>query len=492
MSFKTWACTTMLAGALFAGAATQANAGQFDGVTVNVMTQTGAIQEPLQRRAPDFEKMTGAKINIIAVPFSDLYQKVLTDWASGTNSVDAAVFAPQWMVDYAAAGYLEELGPRIAKDAALKWDEVAPFFKDFSATYKGKIFLVPMDGDFHMLYYRTDVLEKAGLKPPTTWDEYLAVAKAVNGKDFNGDGGKGYGSCIAKKRNAQSYWFVTDIVASMVQSKGTSQGTFFDTKDMKPLIDNEAFRKALDFLKESGKYGPPDELNMDVSDTRPLFVSGKCALNLDWGDVGVLAIDPKASKVIDKTGSVITPGSKEVLNWSTGKLEACTAATCPYAIDGVNHAPYAAFGGWSGGINAKAKDKVKDAAYAFFSYVSQPAQSNVDVTIGATGFNPYRTTHMTYNDVWKDAGMSKFAGDLYLGAIGASLNSPNMVLDLRIPQNQKYQQVVLDEAIARFLAGEIDKEATVKAVNDGWNDLNEQIGVASQLDAYRGTLGVKR
>ena len=51
-----------------------------------------------------------------------------------------------------------------------------------------------------------------------------------------------------------------------------------------------------------------------------------------------------------------------------------------------------------------------------------------------------------------------------------------MILDLRIPQNQKYQQVVLDEAIARFLAGEIDKEQTVKAVLDGWNDLNEQIG----------------
>ena len=73
--------------------------------------------------------------------------------------------------------------------------------------------------------------------------------------------------------------------------------------------------------------------------------------------------------------------------------------------------------------------------------------------------------------------MSKVAGDSYLGAIKDSLESPNMILDLRIPQNQKYQQVVLDEAIARFLAGEIDKEATVKAVLDGWNDLNEQIGV---------------
>src|SRR6476619_5708912 len=90
----------------------------FEGVTVNLVTQTGAIQEPLQRRAPDFEKLTGAKINVIAVPFSDLYQKLLTDWSSGTNSVDDGVFAPQWMVDYVSGGYLEELGPRIAKDKA--------------------------------------------------------------------------------------------------------------------------------------------------------------------------------------------------------------------------------------------------------------------------------------------------------------------------------------------------------------------------------------
>ena len=478
-----------LMAAALAGAALPAKAGEFDGVTVNVMTQTGAIQEPLQRRAPEFEKLTGAKINVIAVPFSDLYQKVLTDWASGTNSVDAAVFAPQWMVDYVSGGYLEDIGGRVAKDKAIAWDDIAPFFRDFSSSYGGKTYLVPLDGDFHMLYYRTDIFEKAGLKPPTTWDEYLEAAKKLNGMEV--DGQKVYGSCIAKKRNAQSYWFVTDVVGSMTQSKGTSQGTFFSTKDMAPLVDNEAFRKALTFLKESGKYGPPDELNMDVSDTRPLFTSGKCALNLDWGDVGVLAIDPATSKVIDKTGATLMPGSKQVLNWESGKLEACGKENCPNAIDGVNHAPYAAFGGWSGGINAKAQDKVKDAAYAFFSYMSAPAQSNVDVTIGKTGFNAYRTSQLSYNEGWKKAGMSEKAAASYLGAIKDSLNSPNMILDLRIPQNQKYQQVVLDEAIARFLAGEIDEEATIKAVADGWKDLNDQIGTEDQLKFYKNTLGAK-
>jgi multiple sugar transport system substrate-binding protein len=85
--------------------------------------------------------------------------------------------------------------------------------------------------------------------------------------------------------------------------------------------------------------------------------------------------------------------------------------------------------------------------------------------------------------------MSEEEAEVYLGAINQSMSSPNMILDLRIPQNQKYQQVVLDEAISRYLAGEIDAEATVKAVNDGWNELNEEIGVDEQLEFYRATIG---
>jgi multiple sugar transport system substrate-binding protein len=327
---------------------------------------------------------------------------------------------------------------------------------------------------------------------PTTWDEYLEVAKAVNGKDMNGDGQPDYGSCIAKKRNAQSYWFVTDVVGSMTQSKGTSQGTFFNTKDMTPLVDNEAFRKALDFLKESTQYGPPDELNLDVSDTRPLFASGRCALNLDWGDVGVLAIDPASSKVIDKTGVAITPGAKEVLNWDSGKLEACTKDNCPNAIDGVNHAPFAAFGGWSGAINAAADQKVKDAAYDFLAYMSAPQQSNEDVTLGKTGFNPYRTSQFEDTQLWVKAGMSKEAAENYLGAIRDSLQSPNMILDLRIPKSAQYQGVVLDQALAQFLAGEISRDQAMQQIEQGWDKITKDEGLDQQKQAYAGSLNIQR
>ena len=57
--------TSLLAGVAAASALCTAPAlaqdKPFEGVTVNAITQTGAIQEPLQRRAPDFEALTEAR-----------------------------------------------------------------------------------------------------------------------------------------------------------------------------------------------------------------------------------------------------------------------------------------------------------------------------------------------------------------------------------------------------------------------------------------------
>ncbi|MBI5929217.1 MAG: extracellular solute-binding protein [Chloroflexi bacterium] len=464
----------------------------FEGVTVELLTFTGPqVAEPLQRRAPDFAELTGAKVNITTVPNSDLYQTMLTDLATGTNSYDAFLFAPQWIVDFAVPGYIEDLTPYVENDSALEWDDIAPFFRDFSATFEGKVYSIPLDGDFHMVYYRSDVLAAAGLEPPRTWDDYLAVAAALNGTDMNGDGEGDYGSCISKARSQQSYWWIISIAAPYIQSKGTSQGAFFNTDNMEPLVNNPGFIRALEVYKETNKYGPPNELTANVGDTRSLFITGRCALTLDWGDIGSLAVDPEQSVVQDKVGSIVTPGSTEVLDWETGELVACDETTCPYAIDGVNYAPFASFGGWAGSVNAASDQKVKDAAYAFFSYMSQPAQANEDVTIGRTGYNPYRISQFENLDRWLENGFSEAAAIDYLGAIEASLNNPNMVLDLRIPQNQRYEQVSLDLVLSQFLAGEFNAEEAAQEIYDRWDEITEELGRDDQLNAYRATIGAE-
>ncbi|HZA65701.1 MAG TPA: extracellular solute-binding protein [Geminicoccaceae bacterium] len=482
----------LLAGGVVLGSGEALAQLKHEGVEATVMTFTGPqIAEPLQRRAPEFKELTGATINVVTVPFSDLYSKLLTDFATGTNSIDGTVFAPQWMVDFIEPGYLEDLTERVGADEALQWDDVAPFFRDFSATYNGRIYTIPLDGDFQMVYYRSDLLDEAGLEPPTTWEDYLEIARTFHGQDLNGDGIADYGSCIAKKRNAQSYWMVISVAGGFLQSQGTGQGAFFGTDDMSPLFNNEAFGKALDIYAETTQYGPPDEINLDVGDTRGLFTSGRCALSVDWGDIGTLAIDPATSKVQNKVGAVILPGSGQVLDRETGKLVDCDAERCPHATDGINHAPFAAFGGWSGAVNAASSDEVKAAVYDFFSYLSQPEQANEDVTIGITGFNPYRTSQFESLDLWRKAGMSEDAAKDYLGAIADSLNSPNMVLDLRIPQNQRYEQIVLDTAIHRMLAGEIDRDQAMADIETGWNEITEELGADEQLESYKATLGIR-
>jgi multiple sugar transport system substrate-binding protein len=467
-----------------------ASAGQsFAGVTVNLLTFNGPqIAEPLQRRAPDFEALTGAKINVVAVGFQEIYDKAILDLSTNTNSYDAFVFNPQWLGDFVGPGYLDDLTPRIAADAALQWDDVGPFFRDFNATYGGKTYTIPLDGDFHMVYYRTDLVQT----PPTTWDEYLQVAAQHHGQDLNGDGEADYGSCIAKKKGQQSFWWIISVAGGLIQSQGTGQGAFFDTTSMQPLTNNAAFQKALETYKATMQSGPPEEINQGVGDSRGLFTTGRCALTMDWGDIGTLALDPATSTVQDKVGAVITPGWKEVLDRASGNLVPCDATTCPHAIDGVNYAPFASFGGWSGAINAAADATKKDAAYAFLSFMSQPDQSKEDVTLGKTGFNPYRASHFSDLAPWKAVGMSDAAAQNYLGAIQSSLESPNMVLDLRIPKTKEYEQDVLDTAVSQYIAGELTVEETMQQITDGWNQITDGVGRDAQLAAYTSSLGVQR
>jgi multiple sugar transport system substrate-binding protein len=398
----------------------------------------------------------------------------------------------QWNADFFAAGILEDLTDDVAADPNIQWDDIAPFFRNYIATYNSNVYVVPLDGDFHMIYYRTDLFEDAGITPPRTWEEYLAAAEHFNGQDLNGDGEADYGSCIPKVRQGQSFWWIVDFASARLQSQGTGQGVFFDLDTFNPLFGpNPAFIKALELFNQTGDFGPSDELTIDLNTTRDLFLTGRCALSIDWGDIGSLSIDPERSTMQDKVGSLVIPGSTEVLDRTTNELVPCDATTCPNAIDGINYAPFAAFGGWGGGVSAAADEQTKAAAFAFFSYLSQPAQSNVDVTIGASGYNPYRLSQFQSLDSWVAAGFSETAAENYMQAIDGSLSSPNMVLDLSIPATNRYLQVTLDTVVSQYLAGEFTAEEAAQEIYNQWNEISDEVGRDAQHQAYLASLGIQ-
>jgi multiple sugar transport system substrate-binding protein len=88
--------------------------------------------------------------------------------------------------------------------------------------------------------------------------------------------------------------------------------------------------------------------------------------------------------------------------------------------------------------------------------------------------------------------MSKAAAQDYLGAIRHSLQSPNMILDLRVPKSSQYEGVALDTALAQFLAGEINRDATMKQISDRWNEITDKAGRDKQQQAYAGSINIER
>ena len=139
MTFSRMILGALTASVAVGALASAAAAGEFDGVTVNILTRPGyVIAGPLKERGQDFEKMTGAKIVVTEVPFAEIFPKVQNDWTTGTNSIDAAVFAAGWGVELDAAGLLEDLDPYVAKDAKIDVADLAPYFRDFGMKIGGK------------------------------------------------------------------------------------------------------------------------------------------------------------------------------------------------------------------------------------------------------------------------------------------------------------------------------------------------------------------
>ena len=120
MSLRKSAIAGLMAGAALCGLSTASFGGEYDGITINIMTRPGkVIAQPLIDRGVEFTKLTGAKVEVAEVPFAELFQKVQTDWTTGTNSVDIGVVTAGWVVELAGAGLVADLTPFVEKDTKL-------------------------------------------------------------------------------------------------------------------------------------------------------------------------------------------------------------------------------------------------------------------------------------------------------------------------------------------------------------------------------------
>jgi multiple sugar transport system substrate-binding protein len=128
-----------------------------------------------QKVAADFEAANpDIKINIEVVPWNTLLQRLTTDVAGG-NAPDLSIIGTRWLLDFAAQGIAEPIDGYLT-----------PEFKDtFIGTFMepgiidGEMMGLPVAASARAMMVNLDIYEKAGVAPPTTWDELYEAAVAI-------------------------------------------------------------------------------------------------------------------------------------------------------------------------------------------------------------------------------------------------------------------------------------------------------------------------
>jgi multiple sugar transport system substrate-binding protein len=190
------------------------------------------------------------KVNVTPVDWGQAVTKLQTAIAGGTTP-DVSQMGTDMMGQFGQNGAFETVPADI---------DPSQFFESAWNTnvVNGAAVGVPWYVETRLLYYRTDIAEKAGITaPPTTWDELKAMAKAMQEK-----GGAKYGISLGTKNWQEYFPFLWSAGGNVVDDSGA------------PVLNSPEAVEALTFYDSFFKEGLSPKSVPEGFDITPAFVKG--------------------------------------------------------------------------------------------------------------------------------------------------------------------------------------------------------------------------
>jgi multiple sugar transport system substrate-binding protein len=460
-------------------------AGAPDTNVLRVLTRdTSAIGGPAVRHGESYEAATGTPVSVTQIPFADLYERVMLGFVTGRLPFDVLLIPSAWLPDFAP--FLSPAPPGLVEAPAFA--DILPVYRDALMRWRDRWMALTIDGDLHLGTYRRDLFEDPAarqafqarygrpLEPPRTWQEYRDIAAFFSGRPAP-DGTPLAGTLEAYARGGQRIWYLFSHAAAYANHPDHPGAMFFDPDTLVPAIDNPAWVRALQEFFDLRRFGPADAHGLDSEAVRRRFADGEGAMNIDWADTGVLAGDPRRSRVAGKLGFFPLPGSREVWNPASrawDRLEEPRSVT------------FLAFGGWIGVVPAASPHQ--DQAWSYLAWYGSPGHSGEDVLDGSSGINPYRRSQLDDPVPWRRL-FGGTEGAAYLGVLRESLSAPDLARDLRLPGYRAYV-AALEAQLDRVMAGEVSPADGLHAAARAWEALTDRLGRNSQRRHYRQAMGL--
>jgi multiple sugar transport system substrate-binding protein len=430
---------------------------KYAGTTINVVWESGLQPQDPLTFAPEFEEATGITVNVVEVPYVDMYTKQLQDHLSGGGSYDVITYAPSWLIDFVNAGVVEPLNPYI--DKYMNKADLEGYLDVYGAEGYGRLgdtwYGLPDDGDVFVMYYRKDLFEDPAhqeafkqeygrdLAVPQTYAEFTDACKYFTEKL----GPDVYG-CAFQHLEGQAFdWFIGPYSGA--------GGQWFDPETMEPGINSDTGVKVLTDMVNITQYMPPGVQKWGFTEVLSAWLDGKVAMIISWPPIGrwsngigkgteQLSWVPE-TKVVDKVGYALEPGGRSALA-----------------------------GGFALGVSPDSQNK--DAAYLFAQWMNSPETSMKRVMLPYALRDPFRKEHYAspeYRALWSNAG--DYLDTLEAGAMKGQY-------ELGVPGAREYMDA-LDKAITAAYAG-TDPKAALDEAAVKWNEITDRLGRDAQKEAY--------
>lgn len=389
-------------------------------VTVIDFWGMGVEGEIVKQLVPEFERRhPGIRVRVQQIPWTAAHEKLLTAYV-GEATPDICQLGNTWVPEFQALNALVPLDSLVEASTTV---DRSDYFEGIWETnvVDGQTYGVPWYVDTRLLFYRTDLLRKAGYdRMPQNWEEWIAAMQAIK-EQGNEDQ---YAILLPTDEWQHPIMFGLQAGASIL----TEDGLHAD-------FTSPEFREAFEFYVRLYELGlSPAVSRTQVSNVYQEFARGYMAMYITgpW-NIGEFGRNvPANAQDLWMTATVPGPGGD-----STGVSLAGGASLVIFD-----------------------RSKHKDAAWTFIEFMSQPEQQVH--FYGISGNLPPRHT------AWAD---SALAGNVYAKAFYEQLQRVEPLP--RVPEWERIADKVWVYAEEAVL-GRMTIDEALRALDAEVNDILEK------------------
>ncbi|WP_136684043.1 extracellular solute-binding protein [Falsirhodobacter xinxiangensis] len=345
----------------------------YQGVTLRGVTEatppSNYVREVL---APQFEELTGIRVDIETTSWDQMYDKAIKDMESGTGIYDMIYIEQDIVYAYLARDFLTNVTQMLADNPQLKaptFDEGAfTTFADYFKDEDGGLYGIPMEAFIKVYLYRTDLFndpevqaafkEKTGhdLKPATTHAEYAEIAQFFTdwGKEHDEDL---WGTTSQAHTGHPASWY--EYVESIAPTFGVynwgidAANNYAATVEHGGRMNSPEAKEALKWFLAMRDLAPPESVQSTWTEVASTFAAGRAAQGIVYGENAAwIASDENQSRVVGNVGVALPPLEDGILAQVEG---------------GEGYVGY--YDGGAFGLPVTSKNK--EAALLFLEYIGQ-------------------------------------------------------------------------------------------------------------------------